>query len=448
MKRNLIFAVKRDNQLLGNVMTAIVGILNKQAMAVAADSAVTVGHGIKIYNTANKIFTLSKRHPVGVAIYNNASFNNSTPWETVIKMYRSHLGDFGFATVDEYAQDLILYLKDFLQKHYDGKYLDNVLSQNVYDFWISEVVRKLPHASLSSFDIAGEDLQNLKTKVDSIVSLTEKRKVLHGVEDLSMGEFMLSIEDVLGRIKGEVEKAGGDYSEFKESIERCLFLSFTREYYIPPYHSGVAIFGYGEDEIYPSLYEYHFNGAIKGIPIVKPMRSSNISEAVSGSIHPMAQTDVISTYIEGISPQIEQTFISTMIETIRSTVDAISALVKPVNESLSKIINSIDYAPVINSFTSTIMKFKQEKVISPLIQTVACMGKEDIAELAENLIYVTSMKRHITPNLESVGGPIDVAVVSKGDGFIWMKRKHYFDPRLNNCFFDNYFYNNQNTTNT
>ncbi len=32
---------------------------------------------------------------------------------------------------------------------------------------------------------------------------------------------------------------------------------------------------------------------------------------------------------------------------------------------------------------------------------------------------------------ESVGGPIDVAVISKADGFIWIKRKHYFDPALN-----------------
>ena len=83
------------------------------------------------------------------------------------------------------------------------------------------------------------------------------------------------------------------------------------------------------------------------------------------------------------------------------------------------------------------------RVISPLLSTIASMGKEDIAELAENLIYVTSMKRHITPNLESVGGPVDVAVVSKGDGFIWMKRKHYFDPQLNSCFFENYFENNK-----
>lgn len=38
-----------------------------------------------------------------------------------------------------------------------------------------------------------------------------------------------------------------------------------------------------------------------------------------------------------------------------------------------------------------------------------------------------------------VGGPIDVAVISKGDGLIWIKRKHYFDRDLNQHFFSNYF---------
>ena len=37
-----------------------------------------------------------------------------------------------------------------------------------------------------------------------------------------------------------------------------------------------------------------------------------------------------------------------------------------------------------------------------------------------------------------VGGPIDVAVISKGDGFVWIKRKHYFKAELNLHFLDNY----------
>ena len=157
----------------------------------------------------------------------------------------------------------------------------------------------------------------------------------------------------------------------------------------------------------------------------------------------MAQDDVIRTYIEGISPQIEGTFIDATIKTLHSTLDAIGHLVESKDKKLASQIRAINLNPVIQSYADTIMQFKQMRVISPLLSTIASMGKEDIAELAENLIYVTSMKRHITPNLESVGGPVDVAVVSKGDGFIWMKRKHYFDPQLNSCFFENYFENNK-----
>lgn len=71
-------------------MTAEVAILNKSAVALAADSKVSIGGGRpeKTYDTQNKIFTLSKIHPVGILVYNNADFM-SFPWETIIKLYRA-----------------------------------------------------------------------------------------------------------------------------------------------------------------------------------------------------------------------------------------------------------------------------------------------------------------------------------------------------------------------
>ncbi len=51
--------------------------------------------------------------------------------------------------------------------------------------------------------------------------------------------------------------------------------------------------------------------------------------------------------------------------------------------------------------------------------------------MAESLVNLTKFRRRITPERETVGGPIDVAIITKGDGFIWVKRKHYFEPYLN-----------------
>lgn len=59
--------------------------------------------------------------------------------------------------------------------------------------------------------------------------------------------------------------------------------------------------------------------------------------------------------------------------------------------------------------------------------------------MAEALVHLTSLKRRISMDDETVGGPIDVAVISRGDGMVWIKRKHYFDKEMNHHFFANYF---------
>ncbi len=59
--------------------------------------------------------------------------------------------------------------------------------------------------------------------------------------------------------------------------------------------------------------------------------------------------------------------------------------------------------------------------------------------MAETLVNLTSFARKVKLGSETVGGPIDVAVISKGDGFIWIKRKHYFKQELNPQFFAKYY---------
>ncbi len=93
-------------------MTAVAGILNKQGVAIAADSAVTVNgpNHRKVYNSANKIFTLSKYHPVGIAIYNSAQIMG-IPWEILIKEYRKKLGDRSFEKLSDYKTDFFSWLE-------------------------------------------------------------------------------------------------------------------------------------------------------------------------------------------------------------------------------------------------------------------------------------------------------------------------------------------------
>lgn len=51
------------------------------------------------------------------------------------------------------------------------------------------------------------------------------------------------------------------------------------------------------------------------------------------------------------------------------------------------------------------------------------------------MVFMESLKERVLTPEESVSGPIDVAVISKNDGFVWIKRKHYFDANINPRFF-------------
>ena len=77
--------------------------------------------------------------------------------------------------------------------------------------------------------------------------------------------------------------------------------------------------------------------------------------------------------------------------------------------------------------------------VSPVLDVVASLPKDELGSMAESLVTLTSLKRRISMEHETVGGPVDVAVITKGDGLIWTQRKHYFKPAFNPQFFANYY---------
>ncbi|MBC8581766.1 hypothetical protein [Zhenhengia yiwuensis] len=97
-------------------MTAQIGVINKKCVALATDSAVTIGSGqtIKAFNTAEKLFTLSKGSPVGIMIYNNAEFLG-IPWEILVKEYRKNSYGRNFDTLHKYAQDFFSFINEYSQ---------------------------------------------------------------------------------------------------------------------------------------------------------------------------------------------------------------------------------------------------------------------------------------------------------------------------------------------
>ena len=59
------------------------------------------------------------------------------------------------------------------------------------------------------------------------------------------------------------------------------------------------------------------------------------------------------------------------------------------------------------------------------------MPFQDAIDLAEFLIDLTIKFSRFKPGAPTVGGPIELAAISKHEGFKWISRKHYYDRQLN-----------------
>lgn len=79
----------------------------------------------------------------------------------------------------------------------------------------------------------------------------------------------------------------------------------------------------------------------------------------------------------------------------------------------------------------SVANFQKENFIDPILNIVSMLSVSELANMAETLVNLTSFKRHITDSLETVGGPVDVLVITRGDGPIWINRKEYFDLQKN-----------------
>ena len=62
---------------------------------------------------------------------------------------------------------------------------------------------------------------------------------------------------------------------------------------------------------------------------------------------------------------------------------------------------------------------------------ISSMPIQDAIDLSNFLVDTTIKFSKYAPGPSTVGGPIEIAVITKHEGFKWVKRKHYYDIEIN-----------------
>lgn len=417
--------------------------MNEEAIALAADSAVS---GPKIFTSANKIFALSKYHPVGVMVFGNGQFLN-VPWETIIKQYRRELGDDSFPSLSEHADHFLSFFnrKNRLFPEDAQNRATAGISEALFTAVLEDVVPRLEKIKANGAEPTGEQI----TSEVEVVIADQLSRWRHAGTRSGLPK---TYEDIIRRKYSESINAAidGMFSGANLSPKALKELRHLTPAYIASNgilgrsnnQSGIVIAGFGSQDVFPRLRRFSFQGITASRLKFAEGDSVEIGHDNRAVVSSFAQDDEVVSFMEGVSPLVRKHLREWWKPKLLELVNEAGNRLNLPTEERAKLLGNMAtrcYEIVEMDFEDSLVQFQRDQSIDPIINIVGMLPKDELAHMAESLVNLTSFKRRVTAERETVGGPIDVAVISRGDGFIWIKRKHYFTKDLNPQFLANYY---------
>lgn len=428
-------------------MTAEIAILNKSAVALAADSALAISHrngSPKIYNSEHKLFQLSLNDPIGIMINNDMSFME-IPLPVIIFKYREQCGT--FKHLAGVAENFRLYLKGLASKasldvqsrqligHVRPDLIDlnedilNAVQQGFFsrrlrsgskstalrnDISISELIDQAIEGEIVNFRRRLSDRNMAEHNGDSIQLSDNDKEIIE-----TLISQVLEIPDLPKKHVNSILQA------IVDNIYRVDRTTTT---------TGIVISGFGSDDLFPTLVAFDLHGYIGGALRYKVTECVDIDrEGPKARVLPFAQKEMVERLIHGVD---DSTF-EQMTTTFRALLDSQRIellnqieLSSPDRQKLRRRAENAN-KKIFASMVETMRAEMLEKSRQEIDSMVEFMPKSELAEMAEALVNITLIKRRVSNVIETVGGPIDVCVISRSEGFVWVRHKHYFPPGLN-----------------
>jgi len=416
-------------------MTAEVGVMNRLGIALAADSAVSIGHDAgKVWTSADKLFQLSYAAPVGVMIYGNADFVG-IPWETIVKEYRRELGNQTFNRLSDYAMDFLRFLRQRRQM-----FPDTVANERAM-ILIFSLFMHIRDQIQVTLDREAEKRDGLNERdippivagvVKKRLELIKNRRVLPGFGSKIRSRLSSSLRSQIEQAKNIVFGKLPVSTPTRRHFTSIALETLTRHYF-GPFLSGLVVGGFGDRDYTPSLLAFEIEEMVARRPRSILVNEDHINSQNTAVIVPFAQQEMVHSFLRGIESEMDNYSRRSTRQLFEGALDAVLSVIKRADTALGNQLRQAT-SPELEKLLNGLFQDWDGKCYEywkPVVEIVSSLPKDELAAMAEAFVNLTKFRRRVTPERETVGGPIDVAVISKADGFVWVKRKHYFDAALN-----------------
>lgn len=401
----------------------------------------------KVFDTGDKLFELSCDDAVAIMVNGNLHFLG-VPWELFIKEFRDVKRDQKPESIEAWAELFIAFVCD--HKAVSGVAGLSWLAQFAVaevQFLQQEVLKKWKKAFEDKAAGAGDDgfheqlLEDLLDRQFEILPeehLSSLRGLSQEYVDETLKPAILQIvEDRYGSTTSSDQNL-----KITKLITARLLSTLESDT-----QTGLVVCGFAGDSLFPSLYAIGADGIVGGrlrhlvthnVEITRDLTPQDGKTKELGTAISFAQTDVINRLLRGADDR----FVTGSTEFIESSIR--QSIQRLFNDQPIKIVHEdgqeIDAERVADILATTLSsQFEHvharelgDEIETAFKQTIALMPKQELIELAEALVSITAVERKATRHdAGTVGGPIDVALITRSEGFVWVKRKHHFSAVLN-----------------
>lgn len=414
-------------------------------MQLIAAVTLQVGGNEKVYNSADKIFEISSKDPIALMVYNSLEING-VPIEVISKKYRDKHCSHNAKSVEEFSEKFLEYLSSLpAPKHTidENIYLsiapelENI--KEICSLITTSVLQNLSNEDQPLEKIQNKILNELHTSLTNRLSEIKAHNPLPWAKNITVDDILHSHSDTIDpsiefKLKGLF--IPDKIRQLAKQIAAETLLRGTESDHV----TGLVFAGFGQEEMFPTLISYEVYGITAGKLKYRKIDHIDIDRTknISAEIIPFAQQDVSDRFIY----ELDAPFLEITKKFFQGSLNAFCSSVKEFIETRDlELANAL--APVLSEASIKMMEEFQSNVVpdqlhrskQQIADMVRFMPKQELATLAESLVHITSLKRRFSAEAESVGGPIDVVMITRSEGLVWIKRKHYFDPALNPRYF-------------
>jgi len=172
---------------------------------------------------------------------------------------------------------------------------------------------------------------------------------------------------------------------------------------------------------------YNVSAVIGGIVKRARVDETKVDGDMHAGITLYADSEVTYAFLRGIETDLEARMYGTFEALSRELVDKVVASFGDVDpaqrESVRRQFQVEDVPQTVQQAYESISDFQQEAYINPILSVIEISTRQDLAETAEELVALNIFKKRIMAMDQTVGGAIDVAVISRDGGFTWVKRQ-------------------------